>query len=96
MTESVSQGVGFILLGIASFQRNVIINDDGVKINYWFTSLIKYSDLTEIQLNKDHLLISDKQFSYKYKIFKLSENDIELITKKIEEKCTLPNKVYTP
>jgi hypothetical protein len=91
ITESVSQGIGYILLGLASFQRNVIINDDGIKINLWFTSRIKYCDLKDIKLTNNHLTISDKLHSYSFWIFKLSDNEVDIINKKIKEKCTLPN-----
>jgi hypothetical protein len=96
ISESTSQGIGFILLGIASFQKNIIIDNDGIRISDWFTSLIKYSELTEIKLTHSNLSISNEDFSYHYKIFSVSDSLIELVNRKIEEKCTLPNKVYTP
>lgn len=87
ITESGSQGIGFILMGIASFPRNIIIDHDGIKINDWLTALIKYDDLTEIKLTHENLSVSNKSFSYYYKIFKASDSTIEQVNRKIEEKC---------
>jgi len=90
-SEPASQGIGFMLLGIALFQRNIIIDDSGIRINDVFTSLIKFSDLTAFNLTNMTLLISNKDFSYNFKIFMLTDDRIDLVNKKIAEKCTLPD-----
>ena len=94
LPESASQGIGFILMGIASFQRNIIVDSNGIRMNDWFKSLIKYNDLTEFNLTSNSLIVSDQSFSYRHKIFKLSADKIDLINKRIGEKCTLPNTAY--
>lgn len=91
LSESTAQGIGFILCGIASFPRNILIDDNGIKINDLFTSFIKYSDLTEVKLTNAELFISNKDFSYQYRIFKLSDDVVHHVKSKIEEKYTLPN-----
>lgn len=92
LPESTSQGIGFILIGMASFQRNIIIDDNGIRINNWLTSMIKYNDLTEFNLTSSSLMICDKSLSYRYRIFKLSIDEISLINKKMEENVITPSR----
>jgi hypothetical protein len=90
--KSIAEGSVLFLLAIATYQRNIIINDKGFRLFDWRTTdEIKFEDINNFKLTNDTIDIKVNNTIYSYRIFKLSNDTIDNINKIINTKCKMTN-----
>jgi hypothetical protein len=78
-------GILLIALSILILPKNIIINKYGIYVNEMLTQKIDYIELDGFVLSENTVTVSNKDFSYHYKIYPLTSDEIYLINTRINE-----------
>jgi len=75
----IAQGIFFILIGIVFFISIIRIDKNGVNTATSFMKNINLKELKSFSLSNTTIIFNTDSDQYKYKIFKISDKDKELI-----------------
>ncbi len=79
----IAQGIFFVLIGIAFFISIIRIDKNGINTATSFMKNISLKDLNSFSLSNTTIIFNTDSDQYKYKIFKISNKDKDLIIKAI-------------
>lgn len=81
--ERTAMGIGFIILGLVSLSRSIILDKKGIKLNDWLNSRIKYSEIYDFNTQPNLINFQTEKDKFIFKIKKLNETELTEINGRI-------------
>lgn len=82
--EKIALGIGFIILGFFQLVSTMVIDKKGIRINDWRNSKILFSELRTFKLQRDLIDFQTETNKYSYKIYKLTDTELEEIKNRVD------------